>query len=168
MPETLEFLSLNIWSVLVAIGNLLILFLIMKKFLFKPVNQILEQRAEEVDKIYSEAEDIRTKVKLDKELYEEKLKNAKAESDQLIKSATARARLRRDEILQAASLEAEQKKQKAERDILLEKKKAINEIKDNLSEIVIELAEQVIEKEIDPLAHKSLIDEAIEELGEQV
>lgn len=168
MPETLEFLSINLWSVVMAIGNLLILILIVKKFLFKPVDHILNKRAEEVDKIYSEAEGIREEAKVNKEIYDERIKNAKSESDQMIKSATSRAQLRREEILRAAAVEAENRKQKAEADILLAKKKAIDEMKDNISEIIIELAEQVVEKEINPSVHEALIEEAINELGEQV
>jgi F-type H+-transporting ATPase subunit b len=98
MP-TLEFLSVDFWQTIMAIGNLLILFLIVKKFLFKPINDILNKRAQEVDKIYSEAEELRTKAKENKDIYEDKLKNAKAETDLMIKSATERANHRGEEII---------------------------------------------------------------------
>ena len=51
LAGTLEFISLNVWHIVMAIGNLLILMLILKKFLFKPVQKILKQREEEVAKI---------------------------------------------------------------------------------------------------------------------
>ena len=66
MPESLEFLSINIWQTLVAIANLIILYFIVKRFLFKPVNNILDKRAEEVDKIYNDAEVTLTEAKTDK------------------------------------------------------------------------------------------------------
>lgn len=166
MPETLDFISVNYWSTLMAIGNLIILFLILKKFLFKPVNDILEKRANEVDTIYSEAEETRLKANKDKDLYEEKLKNAKKEADNVIKSAVERAEHRSEEIINAASIEADNRKRKAELEIALAKKKAIDEMKDNIADMVITLAQQVIEKEMDTDVHNTLIDEAIEKLGD--
>ena len=168
MPETLEFLSVNIWSVLMAIGNLLILFLIVKKFLFKPVNDILEKRAEEVDNIYSDAEQMRSEAKANKDIYEEKLKNVKTETDLMIKAATERAESRGEEIIKEATMEAENRKRKAEADILLAKKKAVDDIKDDIVEMVIDLAQQVVEKEINEAVHENLIDDAIEKLGESL
>jgi len=168
MPETLEFISVDFWQTLMAMGNLIILFLIVKKFLFKPVNDILNKRAEEVDKIYSEAESMRTEAKTDKDTYAEKLKNARAETDLMMKTATEQAERRGNEIIGEASLEAENRKKKAESDISLAKKKAMDGMKDNIAEIVIELAQQVVEKEIDADVHETLIDEAIEELGGRV
>lgn len=168
MPETLEFLSVNIWSVLMAIGNLLILFLIVKKFLFKPVNDILEKRAEEVNHIYSDAEQMRSEADANKNLYEEKLRNVKAETDLMIKTATERAESRSEEIIREATIEAENRKRKAEEDIMLAKKKAVDEIKDDIVEMVIDLAQQVVEKEINQAVHENLIDDAIEKLGERV
>lgn len=167
MP-TLEFLSVNPWQTIMAIGNLLILFLIVKKLLFKPINAILDKRAEEVDNIYSEAEDIRTKAEENKNIYDEKLKKAKAETDLMIKAATERANHRKEEIVSEAIAEAENRKRKAESDITLAKKKAVDEMKDNITEMVVELAEQVVGKEINADVHETLIDSAIEELGERV
>ncbi len=168
MPETLEFLSVNFWQTFIAIGNLLILFLIVKKFLFKPVNNILNKRAEEIDKIYSDADEIRTEAQVSKDTYEERLKNAKAETDFMIKTAMERAQQRGDEIIRDATVEAENRKQKAETDIALSKKKAVDDMKDHISEMVFDLAQQVIEKEINTDVHEMLIDEAITELGESL
>lgn len=165
MPETLEFLSIDFWPTLMAIGNLLILFMILKKFLFKPVNDILDKRAMEVDKIYSDAESMRSKAETDKEVYEEKLRHVKSETDLMIKSATERAENRKEEIITEANNEAENRKRKAESDINLAKKKAVDEMKDNIVDMVIDLATQVVEKEINTEIHETLIDGAIEKLG---
>ena len=73
MAGTLEFISLNVWHIVMAIGNLLILMLILKKFLFKPVQKILKQREEEVAKIYSDADDALAKANEDKNTYEQKM-----------------------------------------------------------------------------------------------
>lgn len=166
MAGTLDFLSVNVWHILMAIGNLLILVLILKKFLFKPVQNILKQREEEVSRVYSEADKALEDANAEKELYRQKLDDAKSEADKLITTAAARAKAESQEIISGAKAEAERRRRNADEDIELARKKAAEEMRDSISEMVISLAEKVVEKEIDPNAHKSLIDEAIESLGE--
>ena len=166
MAGTLDFLSINVWHILMAIGNLLILVLILKKFLFKPVQNIIRQREEEVEKVYSDADKALSDANAEKELYKKKLDDAKAEADSLIKTASNRAKAESSEIISGAKAEAERKLRVADEDIELAKKKAADEMRDSISEMVISLAEKVVEKEIDPSAHASLIDEAIDSLGE--
>ena len=149
-----------------AIGNLLILMLILKKFLFKPVQKILKRREEEVAKIYSDADDALAKANEDKNTYEQKMMGAKQEADNLIKTATERAKQESSEIVAAARSEAERRLKNADEDIELAKRKAADEMKNSISEMVIGIAEQVVEKEIDADAHSALIDEAIDGLGD--
>lgn len=165
---SLEILSINVWHVLMAIGNLGILVLILKKFLFKPVQNILKQREEEVGKIYSDADSALQKANADKAAYEEKLLEAKDEADSLIKSASERAKQESGEIVAAAKLEAERRLRNADEDIELAKKKAADDMKSSIAEMVIDLAAQVTRKEIDPSAHSKIIDEAIESLGDDL
>lgn len=164
----LDFLSLNVWHIIAAIGNLLILVWILKKFLFKPVQNILKQREEEVSKIYSDADEALNKANEDKSLYEKKLSDAKAEADSLITLASDRAKKESGEIVAAAKLEAERRLKNADEDIELAKKKAAEDMMDSISDMVIELAEQVVGKEIDQNAHSALIDDAINQLGDGV
>ncbi len=166
MAGTLDFLSVNVWHILMAIGNLLILVLILKKFLFKPVQNILRQREEEIGKTYSDADKALSEANAEKELYLKKLDDAKQEADNLIKSANERAKAESAEIISDANREAERRRRHADEDIELARKKAAAEMRDAVSEMVIDLAEQVVGKEIDSKAHAELIDDAIESLGE--
>ncbi len=166
MAGTLDFLSVNVWHILMAIGNLLILVLILKKFLFKPVQNIIKQREEEIGKTYSDADKALNEAKAEKELYLKKLDDAKQEADDLIKTASDRAKAESAEIISDARQEAERRRRSADEDIELARKKAAAEMRDSISDMVITLAEQVVEKEIDPKAHASLIDDAIESIGE--
>ena len=55
--QTLEVISVNLWQILISLLNLLILFLLFKKFLFKPVNNMLAKRQSEIDEKYEAMED---------------------------------------------------------------------------------------------------------------
>lgn len=160
----LEIISLNIWHVVAAIANLLILTWIVKKFLFVPVQNMLAQRQAQVDTLYAEAEEANTAAQADRAAYEEKLAGAKAEAEEIVRSATVRADRMSDQILAEAAAKAADKMRKADADIAQEKKKAINEIKNEISGMSVDIAEKVVGREIKEDDHKVLIDSFIENL----
>lgn len=162
--EYLELISLNIWHIIATIANLLILTLILKKFLFKPVQKILAERRSQVDNLYSDAEEAKAQAESDKKKYTEKLRGAQDEADSIIKTATARADKLGDEIITDARQKAADTVKKAEADIEREKKKAMNELKNEISEISVRIAENVVSREIKDEDHKELIDSFIDKL----
>lgn len=160
----LEIISLNIWHIIATIANLLILTLIIKKFLFKPVQKILAERKGQVDEIYKTAEDAAAHAESDKKLYAEKLEGAHEEAESIVKAATQRADRLSDEIVADARAKAADTMKKAEDDIALEKKKAMNELKDEISEISVKIAENVVGREIKEDDHRDMIDSFIDNL----
>ena len=69
--QSLDVISVNIWQILISLANLLILFLMFKKFLFKPVNNMLEKRQSEIDAQYEAAEEAKRSAQEDKLLWDE-------------------------------------------------------------------------------------------------
>ena len=128
-----NFVSIGGWNIVVTICNTLITFLIVKKFLFKPVRKMLAARAEEVQAMYDQAESDRAEAAAMKKDYTESIANAKAEATQITQTATRRATVRSEEILAEASRQATDMKRKAEQSIEQERKKAMNEIKDEIA-----------------------------------
>ena len=166
MSTNFEFFSIDLTTIVGTLANLLILFLVVKHFLFDKVNAILEARKTEVEKTYEEADQkLKNAEELEKE-YTEKLSGAKEESAEIIKNATKKAQKRSDEIISEAQDEARSITVKANADIEKEKKRAVNQIKDDISDIAISIAEKVVSKEIDPKPHDELIDSFIDSIGE--
>ena len=162
--EYLELISLNIWHILATVGNLLILTWIIKKFLWDRVQAVLAQRRGQVDTLYREAEESRSAAEQDRLLYRNKLDQADAEADTIIRQATERADRLSDEITAAAEKKAADTLRKADADIEMEKKKAMNELKDEISGISVQIARSVVQREISEEDHKELIDSFIENL----
>jgi F-type H+-transporting ATPase subunit b len=161
-----EFFSIDLTSIIGTLINTLLLFLVLKHFLFDKVNAVLESRKNEVAQTYEDAD---TALKNAKELeteYTEKLKGAKEESAEIIRSATQKAQTRSDEIIGEAKTEAHGIIVKANSDIEKEKKRAVNQIKDEISDIAVSIAEKVVSKEIDPKTHEKLIESFIDGIGE--
>lgn len=160
-----KFVSMGGWEILVTICNTLITFLIVKHFLFKPIRKMFAARTEEVQAMYDHAEADRAEAEAMKKDYSQSIANAKAEAAQITQSATRRATVRSEEILAEASRQASDMKKKAELSIEQERKKAMNEIKDEIAGLSIMIASKVVEKDISQDDHKRMIEEFIDKVG---
>lgn len=161
------FVGVNPWTMLFAWANLLILYLFLKKLAFKPLMSMITSRQEEIDGMYSDAEKSRDDAAKMKEEYEEKLSSANKESEQILKSAVRRAQLKEEEILKEAGEEAARVLERAEEQIALEKKQALNDIKNEVSSMAIGIASAVIERDVDEREHRKLIDDFIDNMGNE-
>ena len=142
-------ITLDGWTFLAQICNLMIQMLIFKKFLLNPVKKVIADRKAKADSEIADAKKLREEAQAMKAEYEQNLQNARTEANQIVTSA------------QAAAL-----KQKAEADIAQERKKAVNEVKDEIGGIAMEIASKVVEREIREEDHRDLIDEFIKNVGE--
>ncbi len=165
--QTLDVISINLWDVLISLANLLILFLLVKKFLYKPVKKMLEARQNEIDKNYLDSENAKLDAESAKESYEKKLSDARSEADSLIQSAVNSAHNREEEIIAEAKSEASGIISRAKADAELEVKKAEQGMKEEIVKVGTLLAEKMLEREISEKDHKDLIDSFIEEIGEK-
>ncbi len=164
--QSLDVISINLWQTLVSLINLVILFLLVKKFLYKPVQKMLSKRQDTIDGEYDAAKQAKEQALNDKAAYEEKLKNAKYEADEVIKSAVDTANERQQEILAEAKDKAQGIIRQAQNDAELEIKKAESTIKREIVDVSTLLTEKLLEREINSDDHKGLIDSFIEEMGD--
>ncbi|MBQ3063015.1 MAG: F0F1 ATP synthase subunit B [Clostridia bacterium] len=158
--------SFNHWTFIAQICNLLLQMFLFKKFLFEPVKKIIAQRQAEVGQLYSDAEEAKQSAEHDKAEYSEKLLAANEEAASIVRTATERAGRQGDEIVQEAQHKAQAMLKKADEDIALERAKAMNEIKNDISQMALDIAEKVVEKEIRAEDHKALIEDFIASVGE--
>ena len=159
-------ITLDGWTFLAAICNLLIQMVILKKFLLTPVKKVLAERKARADSQIAEADKARQEAEAMKQEYAQHLASAKAEASEILASAQKAATARSEAIVGEARAAAVQLKEKAEQDIALEKKKAINEVKDEIGGMAMEIASKVVEREIDQKDHQALIDSFIQNVGE--
>ncbi len=161
-----SFVGVNIWTMLFAWINLLILYLVLKKILFGPLKNMIDSRQREVDEMYRNAHTAEDSALKMKEEYEEKLSSAEAQSEELLRTAQRKALLKEEEILKEASAKAELVMERAQAEIELEKKRAINEVKDEVSALAVGIAGAIIERDVSEEEHKDLIDEFIDRIGD--
>lgn len=161
-----SFVGVNFWTCLFTLVNLLIVYQVMKKFLFKPVKNMIDSRQKEIDDLYADADRSKTDAAALKTQYEARLKEADAEKEQILKEAYRKAQLRDEEMLRQAQEQAAKTLRRADEQIELEKKRAMNDIKDEVSVMAVDIASAVLARDIKASEHAELIDSFIEQLGE--
>ena len=164
--DVTDFLSVNLTTVIGTWLNFIILFLVIKHFLFDKINKVIDDRKNDVENSYKEADEAKeSALKLEAE-YNEKLANAKEESAQIISAATQKAMQRSDEIIGEARKEAKGITENAHNEIEREKKIAVNQIKDDITDIAFNAAQAVIEKDMKTEDNEKLIEDFIDSVGE--
>lgn len=159
-------ITLDGWTFLAQICNLMIQLVIFKKLLLNPVKKVIAERKAKADSQIADAEKLRTEAEAMKAEYEQNLQNARTEANQIVAAAQKTAAARSEELLGEARAQAAALKQKAEADIAQERKKAVNEVKDEIGGMAMEIASKVVEREIKEADHQNLIDEFIKNVGE--
>ena len=161
-----ELVGIVPWTFIAQILNLFLQMYLIKRFLFKPINEILAKRKAMADAQLSDAAKARTEAEAMKAEYEKDMAEARSKASDIIVSAQKTASAQSDKILQEATAAAAALKEKAQNDIEQEKKKAVSEIRSEIGGIAMDIAGKVVEKEINEADHKKLIDEFINNVGE--
>ena len=153
--------GLQIWT-LVAFVVLLVL---LAKFAFKPIAQALDRRSETIKKSIDDAEKQRAESKKLMEDYQKQLAEARNEAGKIIEEARQLGERVRKEVVEKANTEASAVVQRAQEEINRQKDKGIQEMKDTVADLSVQIASRVIEKEVNEATHRQLIDNLIKDLG---
>ncbi|MBQ7370300.1 MAG: F0F1 ATP synthase subunit B [Blautia sp.] len=164
--ETQSLVTIIPWTFIAQICNLFIQAYLIKRFLFKPINEMLAKRKAMADAEISDATKAKEEAIAMKTEYEQDMQNARNKASEILTTAQKTASAQSEEILKEANTQAAALKAKAEADIAQEKRKAVNEIKDEIGGIAVEIAGKVIEREISEEDHAKLIDEFLANVGE--
>lgn len=163
-----EFLSIDLFTALFTLINTVVLFLVLKKFLWGPVMKMIDDRQREIDDMYEQADKAQSEAKAMRQEYSEKLDQASQTSEKLVKEAVARGQSREEEIIRQANADADAIRKKASADIDRQKKQAINDAKNEISVIALAIAGKVVGRELTQDDQIQLVDRFIEELGDGV
>ncbi len=164
--QTLDVISVNLWQILISLINLVLLFLIVKKFLFGPIKVVMEKRRNEIESGYESARRAMDEAESDREKWSQALSGAKAQADEILQNASDNAKYRGEKIISDANARAESIIRTAKSEAELERKKAEEGIKREIIEVSGALTEKMLEREINTDDHKNLIDSFIKEIGD--
>ena len=165
--QSLDIISVNLWHILISLINLLLIFFIVKKFLFKPVKKMLNERKQRIDRQFADAAEAQEAADANRRAWEAKLETADAEADRIMKETTELAKHRADTIVREATDRADGIIREAQNEAELERKKATEEIKREIVDVSAAIAEKMLEREVNTEDHRAMIDSFIETVGEE-
>ena len=165
--QTLDVISVNLWHILVSLLNLVILFFLFKKFLFKPVKKMVADREAAVNSKYEAAKEAEAKAKENEEKWNETLKEAGIKADGIIKNATDIAKSRAEGIIRDADIKADGIVEAAKKEAELERLKATDGIKREIVDVSAAIAEKMLEREVNTEDHRAMIDSFINNIDEK-
>ena len=163
--NNLPLVTIDPGTIVFTLINTLIIFILFNVFLFRPVGKILDKRNEMAAAEIAEAKRAKESAAKTEQEYIEKLAKAKEEAADIMKQATLRAQKREEEIVNEANQKAAEIKARAEENIERDKQRAVNNIKDEISDIVIMAASKVVEKEISTKDNEAIIADFLQNVG---
>ncbi len=164
--QSLDVISVNLWQILISLANLLILFFVLKKFLFKPVKRVMAEREGELAARYTAAEEAETAAEQSRLAWDTKMQSAEAEANAILKRATDNAEARGEAIISEAKQRASGIIAEAENEAILTRRAALDGIKREIVEVSGALTEKMLDREISTEDHRALIDSFIEGIGD--
>ncbi len=164
--QNLDVISINLWNIVISLCNLVILFLILKHFLFRPVERMLKARQDSIDETYRKAQKASEDADLSKAQWQEKMANAQQEAQQIEAQATEEARRQSTRIVKEAQEKADTLIREANTRTVLEYKKAEADMKKEIADVSTAISEKILEREIKPEDHQRLIDSVSAGIGE--
>lgn len=164
--QNLDVISINLWQILISLCNLLLLFLILKRFLYKPVKRVMAERQAALKKQYAAADEAQQEAERNKQAWTQKMQNAQAEADKLLKKAATTADFLSEQMIAEAREKADGIVHQAEAQARLEQKKAEAGIKKEIVDVSAVLTEKMLGREISTADHRAIIDSFINEMEE--
>lgn len=153
------------WGLLIILLNVIVLFLVLKKFFFEKIYNFIQAREESVKDALDSAEAVNRKADEKMENYNKQIANIEEEGREIIREAKMNAEARAKEILDDASAKASRMMVQAEQQIERERAKALEEMKTQMAALAILAAEKIVERDIERTGQDQIIDQIIEQAG---
>ena len=159
-------ISTIIGDFILVAGSFLLLIFLVKKYAWGNITSVLDERAEKISSDIDGAEEARKKAEELASKREAELAGSRTEAKTIIENAKETAEKSKADILAEAKLEAGRLKEKANQEIAQNKAEALQSVKGEVADLTVSLAGKIISKNLDSHAHKELIDQYIDQLGE--
>lgn len=153
------------WNIIFNIINVFVLYLLMKKFLFGPITEIMEKRTNSINASFAEIENKNKEALKLKQEYELALENAEKKAASIIKEAKQRALEEHDKQIKATKDETLKLIEDANKTIDLERKKSMQNIQSEIADITMLVASKIIQKNMNDSVNNKIIEDFFTEVG---
>ncbi|MCR4888864.1 MAG: F0F1 ATP synthase subunit B [Ruminococcus sp.] len=151
-------LKFEFWSIFEAVANVIILFVLLRIFLFKPINKIMDERTQSVQKNIDDAEKAKKEADELRQQYEDSISEAKEEASRIIMKAHDDAETERANIIQKSHEEADQIVNAASETIENERRRVLQQAQSQIADLAIEAASKIVGANLDDDKNRQLVD----------
>ena len=149
------------WTSLMIVLNLLILYIILKKYFWEKIRKFMQDRQDAIQDAFDSAEAMNKRADEKMRNYSARISNVEEEGREIIRQAKQQADAQAQEILAEARAQASDMIAKAEKNIELEKAKAMEEMRQEIGALALMAAEQIVEKEVEGVGQDAIVDDVI-------
>jgi F-type H+-transporting ATPase subunit b len=153
--------GMSIWT----LAAFLLMFGLLAKLAFKPIGEALDRRSQAIKQSVEEAEKSRAEAKRLMEEYQKQIAEARSEAAKIIEESRQLGEKVRKEVVDKANAEASAIVSRSQEEITRQKEKGIQEMKDTVASLSVQIASHVIEKEVNEATHKQLVEKLIKDLA---
>lgn len=157
--------SLNAYQFIMAAINLIILYIVLRKILFKPVTEFMEKRTKSIEDAIHDADSQRVEANLLKSLYDQKLRDAETEKRQILTAAETRGRDEEERIVAEAKKQADTLLAQAREDAEAEHQQMLREVRSEVASLALAAASRVMEANMDTESNRALVEQFLNEAG---
>ncbi len=147
------------WNILFTLINLVIFYLLMKKFLFGRILKVMDKRKEMIDNDFKEAGEATEKADSLKKEYEEKIENAQSDADAIIAKAQENAKDNYNRIIKKAEDDAAEIKATAEKQAQIDSENQVRQAREQIASLAMETAQKIIGESVSVKSDSDIYDE---------
>ncbi len=159
-------LDIDIWNFIWSAVNLLLLFIVLKIFLFKPVNKIMDERTRSIQNDIDSAKKSMEEAEALKQQYTEDLSNAKEEARRIVMKAQDDAAAEKAVLMQRSKEDADKLVADANKAIENERRRVLQQAQSQIADLAIEAASKIIGENVDDEKNRRIVDKFLSEEGE--
>lgn len=160
-------LNFEFWSIFEAVANVIILFVLLRIFLFKPVKKMMNERTQSIQKDIDDAERNRQEAEELRKQYSDTISEAKEEANRIIMKAHDDAETERSSIIEKSHQEADEIVSAASETIANERRRVLQQAQSQIADLAIEAASKIVGANLDDDKNRKLVDEFLSEEGDK-
>lgn len=162
-----NYLRLNVQDMVMTLVSTVLIVLFAKHFFWDKILAFVKKRQDLIQANIDSSEDLKKAAFAQKEKYDLQMQHAGKDARMIIETARANANQQKQEILDKANVEASRIKAKAYEDMDRERLKAQDEMKETISDVALEAAKQLVDKEMDANTQRQFVDDFLAKAGNQ-
>ncbi|MBO7396108.1 MAG: F0F1 ATP synthase subunit B [Ruminococcus sp.] len=160
-------LKFEFWSIFEAVANIIILMILLRIFLFKPISKMMNARTQSIQKDIDDAEKARREAEELRQQYSDTISEAKEEASRIIMKAHDDAETERSNIIQKSHEEADEIVSAASETIENERRRVLQQAQSQIADLAIEAASKIVGANLDDEKNRKLVDEFLSEEGDK-